>query len=182
MHNLRLRDDFSECPAYIRLALKAAGIYNLVWGFVVILFPISVFLLFDMQPPLYPQIWQCVGMIVGVYGIGYLIAAQNPFRHWPIILVGLLGKLFGPIGFLIAATRGELPWSWSVIIIFNDLLWWVPFTHVLYLVAKQNSESTVRLDQDLKEATFLKLTDEAINRAPAEGETLVMPESVTNEI
>ena len=164
MHDLRLRHDLSECPAYIRLALKAAGIYNLVWGFVVILFPISVFLLFDMQPPLYPQIWQCVGMIVGVYGIGYLIAAQNPFRHWPIILVGLLGKLFGPIGFLIAATRGELPWSWTVIIIFNDLIWWVPFTHVLYLATKHNSDTT-----------------KATTSGTAEGEMLAMPEGVTSE-
>ncbi len=26
----------------------------------------------------HPEIWQCVGMIVGVYGIGYLIAAVDP--------------------------------------------------------------------------------------------------------
>lgn len=43
----------------------------------------------------YPEIWQCVGMIVGVivgvYGIGYLVAASDPRRHWPIVLVGLLG-------------------------------------------------------------------------------------------
>ena len=29
-------------------------------------------------------------MIVGVYGIGYIIAAGNPYKHWPIIFVGLL--------------------------------------------------------------------------------------------
>ena len=41
-----------------------------------------------------------MGMIVGVYGIGYLIAARDPRTHWPIVLVGLLGKVFGPIGFV----------------------------------------------------------------------------------
>ena len=39
--------------------------------------------------PRYPQIWQCVGMIVGVYGVGYLVAASDPLRHWPIVLVGM---------------------------------------------------------------------------------------------
>ncbi len=82
------------------LCLWLAALYNLVWGTVVILFPLSLFQLLHMPLPTYPEIWQCVGMIVGVYGIGYAIAALNPDRHWPIVLVGLLGKIFGPIGFL----------------------------------------------------------------------------------
>jgi peroxiredoxin len=85
-----------------------------------------------MQPPRYPQIWQCVGMIVGVYGIGYLVAARSPYRHWPIVLVGLLGKILGPIGFLQAALTGTLPWLWGTTILTNDLLWWIPFTAILY--------------------------------------------------
>ena len=79
--------------------LQIAGIYNLAWGASVILFPNLAFDLAGMTRPLYPMIWQCVGMIVGVYGIGYLIAATDPLRHWPITLIGLLGKIFGPIGF-----------------------------------------------------------------------------------
>ena len=85
-----------------------------------------------MELPRYPQIWQCVGMIVGVYGVGYLVAAREPFRHWPIVLVGLLGKVFGPIGFLSAAASGDLPWAWGVTILGNDLIWWLPFTAILY--------------------------------------------------
>jgi hypothetical protein len=57
----------------------------------------------------YPEIWHCVGMIVGVYGIGYLIAASDSRTHWQIVLVGLLGKVFGPIGFLVALLRGTFP-------------------------------------------------------------------------
>ena len=47
-----------------------------------------------------------VGMIVGVYGIGYIIASARPLVHWPIILVGFLGKIFGPIGFTKALIEG----------------------------------------------------------------------------
>ena len=61
-------------------------------------------------------------MIVGVYGLGYAIAMSDPIRHWPIVLVGLLGKLFGPIGFNWAASKGELPWNAGLTIVTNDLI------------------------------------------------------------
>jgi hypothetical protein len=83
------------------------------------------------QRPNYPEIWQCVGMIVGLYGIGYLIAAQDSHTHWPIVFVGLLGKIFGPIGFLIALLRGAFPPLFGLTILTNDLLWWIPFTLIL---------------------------------------------------
>ena len=49
------------------------------------------------------------------------------------MLVGLLGKVFGPIGFLDAALRGELPWRAGWLIITNDLIWWAPFGLILAL-------------------------------------------------
>src|SRR5262249_18880392 len=94
----RARPGVLTIPAGMKVVLTAAGVYNLVWGSWVILSPAAVFRWAGMPPTNYPQIWQCVGMIVGVYGIGYLIAARDPFRHWPIVFVGLLGKVLGPVG------------------------------------------------------------------------------------
>jgi hypothetical protein len=71
-------------------------------------------------------------MIVGVYGIGYLLAAMDPVRHWPIVLVGLLGKIFGPIGFLFSAVRSTLPITFGMTIVTNDLIWWAPFAMILW--------------------------------------------------
>lgn len=116
----------------MRRWLIAAGIYNLLWGAWVILLPNSIFRLAGIEPLNYPQIWQCVGMIVGVYGIGYLIAARDPMRHWPIVLVGLLGKIFGPIGFAWSLWKGDLPPAFGVTILTNDLLWWIPFAMILW--------------------------------------------------
>ena len=111
--------------------LRAAAAYNILWGASVVLFPNLAFDLLGIARPLYPSIWQCVGMIVGVYGVGYAIASLNPLRHWPIVLVGLLGKIFGPIGFLWAASSNQLPWSMAWTILTNDILWWIPFTLIL---------------------------------------------------
>jgi hypothetical protein len=111
--------------------LKLAAIYNLTFGLVTILFPFLIFDLLSMPRPNYPEIWQCVGMVVGVYGIGYWIAAQDPLTHWPITLVGFLGKIFGPLGFAFALFKGTLPFKFGAILVTNDLLWWVPFFLIL---------------------------------------------------
>lgn len=161
-------------PRYLRTSLFAAGIYNLAWGLGVILFPMAAFRAFDMELPRYPQIWQCVGMIVGVYGIGYLIAARDPFRHWAIVLVGLLGKIFGPIGFLSAAISGDLPWSWGLIILFNDLIWWIPFGHILYLTVKHNTDSSLGRPHDLLEAVHIFSSQEGVTLHELSAEKPVM--------
>jgi hypothetical protein len=111
--------------------LLAAAAYNLAFGALVVLFPLAWFELADLPAPSLPSLWQCIGMIVGVYGIGYACAARAPLRHWPIVLVGLLGKVLGPIGFVSAAMHGELPWRAGWLIVANDLIWWLPFVVLL---------------------------------------------------
>ena len=119
--------------------LQAAAIYNLVFGGLVVLFPHAWFAWADLPAPRYIMLWQCIGMIVGVYGIGYWVAADNPVRHWPIVLVGLLGKICGPIGFVQAAALGDLPWRCGWLILTNDLIWWVPFGMLLVQARRQHS-------------------------------------------
>ena len=113
------------------LILKLAGGYNLIWGSVVILFPYLFFDALGIVRPSPIEIWQCIGMIVGVYGVGYWISARDPERHWPIIFVGFLGKIFGPIGFIQALIQGVFPLRFLWVILFNDLIWWIPFFYIL---------------------------------------------------
>ncbi len=138
--------------AWVTPVLVLAGFYNLAWGAWVILMPQSGFRWAGMDPPRYPELWQCLGMVVGVYGIGYLIAAIDPMRHWPIVLVGLLGKIFGPIGFLLAASDGRLPWIAGWTLVTNDLIWWLPFTAILLTAWRHfSAENARRAALDLAE-------------------------------
>ena len=111
--------------------LLAAGVYNIVWGLLFGAFPHALFDWAGMERPNYPELWQCIAMIVGVYGVGYAVASLDPFHHWPIVLVGFLGKLFGPIGFVQAALTGRMPWKFGIVNIFNDLIWLIPFFLIL---------------------------------------------------
>ncbi|HEY0983490.1 hypothetical protein [Schlesneria sp.] len=125
-------------PAWVPGVLRFAGVYNLTWGIFVILFPQLPFRWLGLPEPNYPSLIQCLGMVIGVYGIGYWIAARDAATHWPIVLVGLLGKIFGPIGFVYTALRGELPWNFGATILTNDLAWWIPFTAILFHAARIN--------------------------------------------
>ncbi|MEM8739563.1 MAG: alkyl hydroperoxide reductase [Planctomycetota bacterium] len=115
------------------VTLWAAAGYNVLWGAWVVGWPNSYFEWVGMAAPVHPSIWQCVGMIVGVYGVGYAIAATDPLRHWPIVLVGFLGKVLGPIGYVDGAwVRGTLDPAFGWTIPTNDLVWWVPFSLILW--------------------------------------------------
>jgi len=91
--------------------LKLAAIYNILWGAWVVLFPNHFWELVGMEPMRHPMVWQGMGMVIGVYGLGYWWASYDPMRHWPIVAVGGLGKLFGPAGFLMNYLTGLVPFG-----------------------------------------------------------------------
>lgn len=109
----------------------AAAVYNLLWGSVNILFPDLLFEMIGMSPPVYPALWRVVGMFVLVYAPAYWWAARFPAQHPHLILIGLLGKVLGPLGFVWSLLTAELPLAFGWTILTNDLIWWLPF--LLYL-------------------------------------------------
>jgi hypothetical protein len=115
----------------LRTSLKLAALYNLLWGAWVVLFPNAFFDLVGMESPTHPMIWQGMGMVIGVYGLGYWWASYNPVRHWPIVAVGFLGKIFGPLGFVFNYLQDIVPGAFAYTLITNDLIWWIPFGIIL---------------------------------------------------
>ena len=116
----------------------AAALYNLVWGVVNIIFPELFFRLVGMVPPSYPPLWQVVGMFVLVYAPAYWWAARFPARHRHLIVIGLLGKLLGPLGFVWSAWNGSLPLAFGWTLLTNDLIWWPTFALYLRDAARLN--------------------------------------------
>lgn len=109
-----------------RIAFVLAGAYNLAFGAWAGFRPLEFFRLFEIDPPRYPEIWACLGMVVGVYGLLYWHAAWKLDTGWPIIAIGLLGKVLGPIGMVITFSEGW-PRRLGMLCVYNDLIWWLPF-------------------------------------------------------
>jgi peroxiredoxin len=138
----------------MRRVLGLAAAYNLLLVGAAVLFPGAVFALPGMPAFNYPFVWQCIGMIVAVYGIAYAAASTDPIRYWPVVLAGLGGKVLGTIGFLIAAVRGDLAWSLGWTILANDVVWWMPFTLILREAYRQFLREPVGI-QDPRELARL---------------------------
>jgi small multidrug resistance pump len=115
----------------MQLTLKLAAIYNILWGAWVVLFPNHFFNLVGMEPLNHPMVWLGMGMVIGVYGIGYWLASFNPMKHWPIVAVGFLGKIFGPLGFIFNYINGDVHFEFICTLFTNDFIWWIPFFLIL---------------------------------------------------
>ena len=114
-----------------RLIFTAAAAYNILFGLWVSLFPRAFFSIMRMDPPRYPGIWACLGMVVGLYGVGYGYAAWRLDRAFPFIAIGLAGKVLGPIGWVMSVSSGELPFRTCLLVTFDDFIWWLPFSMFL---------------------------------------------------
>lgn len=109
----------------------AAAAYNFFWGTVNVLFPEAFFHLISMPVPDVMPPWQVIGMFVLVFAPGYNWVARHPERNYPFAIIGLLGKVLGPIGFAMSVATGQLPLAFGLTILTNDLIWWPAFA--LYL-------------------------------------------------
>ncbi|HEX8734655.1 MAG TPA: hypothetical protein VF721_04980 [Pyrinomonadaceae bacterium] len=108
-----------------------AGVYNIGWGLFVALNPNWLFSFAGMEPINYPDVFACLGMVVGLYGIIYLEIARKPERGFLLAAVGLIGKILGPIGLALLIARGTWKPATIIMCVTNDFVWWIPFA--LYL-------------------------------------------------
>ena len=109
----------------------AAALYNIGWGLFTSLNSQWLFRFAEMPLMHHPEVFACLGMVVGLYGIIYAEVARRPEEGFVLAAVGLIGKVLGPIGWLGQYHSGNWPFATIVMILMNDLIWWIPFA--LYL-------------------------------------------------
>ena len=115
-----------------RTVFAAAGLYNIGWGVYSAADPQWLFRFADMPLLNYPEIFACLGMVIGLYGVLYLEVARVPERGWLLAAVGLAGKVLGPLGLARLLGTGRWPLAAAVLCLTNDLVWWLPFALYLY--------------------------------------------------
>ncbi len=123
-----------------RAVFIAAGIYNIAWGLYSVIDPQWVFRLAGMKLQNYPEVFACLGMVIGLYGVIYLEVARCPERGWVLAAVGLAGKILGPLGMAWSIYRGTWPPAAAFVCVTNDIIWWVPFGLYLYDAWPQRTE------------------------------------------
>jgi len=114
-----------------RAVFLTAGAYNILWGIYAVADPQWFFRLTGLPLSNTPQIFATLGMVLGLYGILYLDVALRPAQGWLVAAVALTGKILGPLGLAWLILTGTWPPAAVVLVLTNDLIWWIPFA--LYL-------------------------------------------------
>jgi small multidrug resistance pump len=126
---------YDQSPRWHCITLVVAGLQCLIWGVFIILWPAKSSLAYGFaQPPAELFLWQGTGLVIVLFGIGYVIASTNPLQHWLIVLIGLLGKSLGPIGMAWSVYHGQVSSNVLYLIPINDLIWLIPFGLILQRV------------------------------------------------
>ena len=110
-----------------RGVFAAAAVYNVGWGLITVFKPGWFFEFAGMEAPRYPEIFACLGMVIGLYGVLYAAVAWEPERGWLIAAVGLAGKVLGPMGMLMAIRQGDWPAKALWLCVAIDFIWRAPF-------------------------------------------------------
>lgn len=131
----------NNSPRWMQWVFSGAGCYNLVWGFLVMALPQTLLEWAQISgiTPISVILFQCVGMTIAVIGLADLLAASDPLRYWPLIIAGAVGRILGPIGFLLAAWDGHLTWVSGWTIVTNDLLWLPFFVRMSWIALSQRT-------------------------------------------
>ncbi len=123
---------YSKNTTWFKSVLYVAGVYHVFWGLSVIFFPCFWFDLGSLAHPNYIQLWRVVGLYEFVFGLGFILAASNPLRHWRVVLMGFITKLFVVIGFTYFYLKGEESIVVFNMVLTNHLFWLIPFCIILY--------------------------------------------------
>jgi hypothetical protein len=105
----------------------AAGAYNILWGSYAVADPQWFFRLTGLPLSNTPQIFATLAMVLGLYGILYLDVARRPAHGWLVAAVALTGKVLGPLGLAWQVLTGAWPPGTIILVLTNDLIWWIPF-------------------------------------------------------
>lgn len=124
--------------SWMYLLLKFAGGYNILAGVSMILFYHEGFELLGISKPEFSMPIQLVGLLVGIFGVGYLMVERAPVENRNILLLGFLSKLLGPLLAVAYIIKGELPMAMLPVLFFADTIYLIPFW-LIYRRASQLS-------------------------------------------
>jgi hypothetical protein len=110
-------------------ALAAAGGIGLaIWA---LLFPTSLLDLFEVGHSTSGILLAGLAIVDGLLALGYVFAAVRPDRAFPFIAAGLAAKVIVPVAWLVAVAGGDLTARTLTLVVFEDLVWWIPFAAFL---------------------------------------------------
>lgn len=108
---------------WMRYLLRFAGCYNLLVGVILTVFYHEMFKTLGLPKPDLIMYVQLTGILVALFGVGYLLVASNPLQNRNLLLLGFLSKLLGSIVGTRFVVLGEMPPVFMVVLVFSDIIY-----------------------------------------------------------
>jgi small multidrug resistance pump len=128
---------------WMKRLLWFVGGYNLLAGVGMIGFYHEGFKLLSLAKPQLNLPIQLVGVLVGLFGVGYWLVAANPVENRNLLMLGFWSKALGSVLGLYYCAVGKLPPVFIVVLFFSDIIYLPPFLMILrrlYRAAREREE------------------------------------------
>lgn len=119
-------------PAWMPRLLFVAGAYHVLFAIAAYAWPHLCFDWAGIPRPNHPILWRAAGLISALFGVGFLIAARDPIRHWPLVLLGFAKATVVIALLLTSFFADELPAKALWLAFFDDFIWWFPLASILW--------------------------------------------------
>ena len=114
----------------MRLLLRVAGTFNLLAGLAMCTLYHEGYQLFGLPKPQLALPVQVMGVLVGLFGVGYHLVASHPLENRNILLLGFWSKAISSGLALGYVAAGRItPW-FAVVVFFADIIY-LPFFYAI---------------------------------------------------
>ena len=129
---------------WMRFVLRFAGTYNILAGLGMIFCYHEGFKLLGLKKPDLLLPVQLVGVMVGLFGVGYHLVAARPLENRNVLTLGFWSKGLGSALGIYYALRGKLPLSFLPVLFFSDIIYLPPFLVIMRRLSRLASEPGAR--------------------------------------
>ncbi len=122
---------------WVDIALRFAGIVNVVWGLIFALFTDPLFRWAKLPEPPFLFPWQLIGVSAIVFGLGYYVASFNLTKHALVVVIGFTIKVASTIAVWQSVFAKDFALPMALYFSAKDLVWLAPFAMILYHIFKR---------------------------------------------
>lgn len=130
---------------WMRRLLWFVGGYNLLAGIAMIGLYHEGYKLLGVEKPHLNLPVQLVGILVGLFGVGYWLVAANPIENRNVLMLGFWSKALGSLFGVYYVVVGKLPLFFLAVLFVSDIAYLPPFAIILrrlYRLAAQQRAQT----------------------------------------
>lgn len=108
---------------WMRFVLRFAGTFNLLAGMCMIVFHHEGYKLLGVPKPSLVLPVQVMGILVGLFGVGYHLVANNPLENRNLLALGFWSKGLSSLAACWYVARGQLPLGFLAVLFFADVIY-----------------------------------------------------------